>query len=122
MSQVRFLVDESLRLSLVAALRRAEPAMDVWRVGQAGMPAFGSPDPELLTFCDREKRLLVSLDRASMPDHVAAQVAAGRSTWGVLLVTRRCSFRQLLDDLVLIWSATEAEEWRDVIHYLPLLG
>ena len=72
MSQVRFLVDESLRLSLVAALRRAEPAMDVWRVGQAGMPAFGSPDPELLTFCDREKRLLVSLDRALMPDHVAA--------------------------------------------------
>ena len=122
MSQVRLLIDESLRLSSVAALRRAEPAMDVWRVGQTGMPAFGSPDPALLAFCEREKRLLVSLDRATMPDHVAAYLAAGGSTWGVLLVTRRCSFRQLLDDLVLVWSATEAEEWRDSIHYLPLLG
>jgi hypothetical protein len=35
-------------------------------------------------------------------------------------VTRRCSFRQLLDDLVLIWNATEAEEWLDAIHYLPI--
>jgi hypothetical protein len=122
MSQVRFLVDESLRLSLVAALRRAEPALDVWRVGQTGMPVFGSPDPELLAFCEREQRLLVSLDRATMPDHVAAYLAAGGSTWGVLLVTRRCSFRQLIDDLVLIWSATEAGEWRDSIHYLPLSG
>jgi hypothetical protein len=114
------LIDESLRLSLVAALRRAEPAMDVWRVGQAGMPAFGTSDPALLAFCALEKRLLVSLDRASMPDHVADYVAAGGSTAGVLLVTRRCSFRQLLDDLVLVWSATEAEEWRDTIQYLPL--
>lgn len=37
-----------------------------------------------------------------------------------LLVTRRCSLRQLLDDLILIWTATEAEEWRDTIFYLPL--
>jgi hypothetical protein len=35
-------------------------------------------------------------------------------------LTRRCSFRQLLDDLVLIWSVTEAEEWPDAIHYLPM--
>lgn len=123
MSQTRFLIDESLRLSLVAALRRDEPAMDVWRVGQAGMPPFGTPDPALLAFCALEKRLLVSLDRASMPDdHVVDYVAAGGSTMGVLLVTRRCSFRQLLDDLLLVWSATEAEEWRDTIHYLPLSG
>ena len=29
MSQVRNLIDESVRLSVVAALRRAEPAIDV---------------------------------------------------------------------------------------------
>lgn len=120
MSRVRWLIDESVRLSLVAALRRVEPAMDVWRVGQTGMPAFGASDPELLNFCEHEKRILVTLDRASMPEHVAAHLAAGRRTWGVLLVTRRCSFRQLLDDLILIWSVTEAEEWHNSMHYLPL--
>ena len=35
MSQVRFLIDESLRLSVVAALRLVEPAIDVHRVGHS---------------------------------------------------------------------------------------
>ena len=50
----------------------------------------------------------------------ASHQAAGMQTWGVLLVTRPCSFRQLLVDLLLIWSASEAEEWRDSIHFLPI--
>ena len=33
MSQVRYLIDESLRLSTVAAMRRIEPSLDVHRVG-----------------------------------------------------------------------------------------
>jgi Domain of unknown function (DUF5615) len=67
MSQVRYLIDENLPLSLVAALRRAEPGIDVWRLGQTNMPAFGCDDRTLLAFCEQSQRLLVSLDRASMP-------------------------------------------------------
>jgi hypothetical protein len=84
------------------------------------MPSFGSLDPDILSFCEQQQRMLVSLDRASLPVHVAAHQAAGGHTWGVMLVTRRCSLRQLLDDLLLIWIATEGEEWHDSIHYLPL--
>jgi len=120
MSQARYLIDESVRLSVVAGLRRAEPAIDVWRVGQSGMPPFGALDPEILAFCEKERRMLVSLDRASIPVHAAAHHATGRHTSGMLLVTRRCSLRQLIDDLLLIWTASEAEEWPDTIHYLPL--
>ncbi|HZU37929.1 MAG TPA: DUF5615 family PIN-like protein [Gemmataceae bacterium] len=120
MSQVRFLIDESLRLSVVAALHRIEPTLDVHRIGQPGMPAFGSSDADVLGFCEASQRMLVSLDRASMPGEIAKHQAAGRHTWGVLLVTGRCSFRHLLDDLVLVWSASEAEEWQGAIHYLPI--
>lgn len=119
MSQVRYLIDESLRLSTVAAMRRIEPSLDVHRVGQAEMPRFGTPDQDILAFCEKSDRLLVTLDRASMPAHIAEHLAAGGYTAGVLLVTSGCSFRQLLDDLLLIWSCTAAEEWRDAIHYLP---
>lgn len=84
------------------------------------MPPFGAPDPEILAFCELQQRMLVSLDRASMPEHIAAHHANGGHTWGVLLVTRRCTLRQLLDDVLVIWTATEADEWRDSVHYLPL--
>ena len=68
------------------------------------MPPFGTPDPDILAFCEKSDRLLVTLDRASMPAHIAEHLAAGGHTAGVLLVTPGCSFRQLLDDLLLIWS------------------
>lgn len=119
MSQVRFLMDESLRLSTVAAMHRIEPALDVHRLGQVEMPSFGTPDQDILTFCEEVERLLVQLDRASFPAHVANHLAAGGHTAGVLLVTPGCSFRRLLDDLLLIWSCTTADEWRDAILYLP---
>ncbi|MBC8117871.1 MAG: DUF5615 family PIN-like protein [Candidatus Saccharimonas sp.] len=108
-----------MRLSTVAAMRRMEPALDVHRVGQADMPRFGTPDQDILAFCEMSDRLLVTLDRASMPAHVVDHLATGRHMAGVLLVTPGCSFRQLLDDLLLIWSCSTAEEWRDVIHFLP---
>jgi len=120
MSQVCFLVDESVRLSVVAAMHRIEPAIDVHRVGQPAMPAFSCADSDLLLFCETSQRMLVSLDKASMPGEIAKHHAKSRHTWGVLFVTRRCSFRQLLDDLLLIWTTSEAEEWRDAIHYLPI--
>ena len=119
MTQVRYLIDESLRLSTVAALRRIEPAIDVYRVGHSGMPVFGTPDPAILAYCEQSHRVLVTLDRASMPVHMSEHLAIGRHTAGVLLVTAGCTFRQLLDDLVLIWSCTTGEDWSDVIHYLP---
>ena len=93
--------------------------IDVHRVGQADMPAFGSVDSELLGFCEQSQRMLVSLDRKSMPDHVAAHLAAQRHTWGVMLVTRCATLRSLIEDLLVIWSASEAEEWRDGLYYLP---
>ena len=120
MSQIRFLIDESLPRSLVAGLRRRESSIDVWRVGQPNMPAFGASDAELLRFCEKSERTLVSLDRASIPGHVTEHLTAGGHTWGVLLVTRRCTFRGLLDELVLIWSASDSADWRDVLLYLPL--
>ena len=81
MSQVRYLIDENLPLSLVAALRRIEPGIDVWRVGQPNMPKFGCDDQTLLAFREQSQRLLVSLDRASMPMNVDAHIAAGAQTW-----------------------------------------
>lgn len=120
MSVLRFLLDENMPRALAAALRRREPGLDVRRIGQSDTPALGTKDPQLLQFCAQSCRILVSRDRATMPQHIADHLAGDGHTSGVLLATRRCTLANLTDDLILIWSASIAADWRDVLVYLPL--
>lgn len=46
---------------------------------------------------------------------------AGGHVPGILMVSEDFSMVELVDDLLLIWSASEADEWRDRLVYLPLV-
>lgn len=48
MSDVRYLLDENLGFRLRKALRQVAPQITVWCVGDAGAPALGTKDPEIL--------------------------------------------------------------------------
>lgn len=39
---------------------------------------------------------------------------------GLLISPQRLSIGKAVDDLLLVWVASEAEEWIDRIDYLPL--
>jgi hypothetical protein len=120
MSAVRFLIDESLPRALVTGLRRREPTLDVARVGQPRMPPHGTPDEALLQFCEAEGRMFVSCDRATIPAHLQQHLQAGGHTFGVVLVASGCGVGKLIDDLLLVWGASQADEWHDRLFYLPL--
>jgi len=120
MSQVRYLLDENLPAALETGIRRREPALGIDRVGHEGLPPTGANDRELLLYCEHNQRLLVSLDRATMVVHVTEHMMAGHHTFGVFLVRRRASINDIIEDMVLVWSASEADEWRDQLLYLPL--
>jgi hypothetical protein len=117
---VRFLLDENVPLLLKRALLRREPRMDVIRIGDPQAPPFGTPDPDLLVFLEQSKRLLIMLNRASMPAHLRTHYTAGRHLWGVLWVRKNVAIRQLVEELLLIWEASEAEEWIDFMGDIPL--
>jgi hypothetical protein len=44
----------------VTELGRHDGALDVLRVGMAGAPPFSTPDPEILLYCERERRALIT--------------------------------------------------------------
>jgi hypothetical protein len=119
MSRIRFLFDEDANVKLIKALRRHEPGMELFRVGQAPAPPKRTLDPELLRYAEAEKLLFVTADRRTMPEHLAEHYAQGRHTWGVLLLKQGFAPARYIDDIVLIWHATEAEEWQDRVDYLP---
>jgi hypothetical protein len=46
--------------------------------------------------------------------------ASRRSSPGLIIVPQDVDIRVAIDDLLLIWAASEAEEWRDKLAFLPL--
>jgi hypothetical protein len=117
--KVRFLLDENLSPRLKVALLRMNPVIDVVRVGELEAPSLGTLDPEILNYLDLSQRLLVTANRASMPDHLANHWEAGKHIWGVLLIRPRTPLGRLAQDLFLVWESSEAEEWIDTVDWIP---
>jgi hypothetical protein len=54
-----------------------------------------------------------------MPDHFLDFVADQRSP-GMILVPKKMPIRVAIEDLLLIWQVSEAEEWTNQMRRLPL--
>lgn len=118
--KVRFLLDENLSPRLKDALWRYDAAIDVLRVGDAGAPPLGTLDPDILRYVEATRRFLVTDNRRSIPGHLKVHWAAGGHVWGIGWVRPQTTIGRLVEELYLIWSASEAEEWLDRVEWLPL--
>ena len=118
--KVRFLLDENLTPRLKAALLRYNPEIDVLRVGEAGAPPLGTLDPDILTYLEAAQRVLITDNRRSMPGHIADHFAGGRHHWGIFQVRPNAAIGQLVEAICLLAEASEAEEWKNQLRWLPL--
>jgi hypothetical protein len=64
-------------------------------------------------------RLLVTHDLQTIPRHFAAFITT-RQSIGLLLIPQHLPIASAVDDLLLIWSTIEAEEWTNLMWYLPV--
>ena len=120
MSRSQFLIDECVPASLTRGLRRRLPLVSVIQVGEADGPSKGTDDANLLLFAEREQRLLVSADRNILIDYIQQHLASGHTTWGVFLLGKHTSLGVILDELCIVHEATDADEWKNVLQYLPM--
>jgi hypothetical protein len=115
--RVRFQADADFNQDIVRAVRRRALALDFQTAHEAGLA--GLDDDVVLEKAAREGRILVSHDRRTMPLHFATFIAT-RTSAGVILVSQDLPIRQAVEDLLLIWEASEAEEWVNQIDSIPL--
>lgn len=114
---VQFQADANLNQTILLALRRREPAVDFQTATEAELA--GLIDPTVLARAAQDGRILVTHDRKTMPQHFAAFITTATSA-GVLIIPQHLSVAAAVEDLLLIWHATEAEEWINQIRSLPL--
>jgi hypothetical protein len=115
---IRFLADASLRGPIVHGCRRQEPAMDFLSANEADLA--GVPDPDVLAIAAEQDRILVSHDYRTMLQHFADFLQARGSSPGLIVVPQYMPIGKVVEELVLIWGASDAEEWRNRIVTIPL--
>jgi hypothetical protein len=115
--KLKFLADEDLRRAIVLGVRRREPSVSFIEAFELG--SNGKDDLTVLEMAARDGRILVSHDVRTMPVHFRTFIA-GRESPGLILVPQRAQLGRVIDDLVLLWLASDETDWINQICYLPL--
>ena len=78
----------------------------------------GLGDQEVLALAAANHRVLVSHDVSTMPGEFLAFIQNQPSP-GVILISQELSYRGAIEGLLRVWSTTEAEDWTNVLSFLP---
>jgi hypothetical protein len=113
----RFQADEDFNHKVILGLRRRDTAID-FQDALAGR-IIGVPDIEVLSVAAVIGRILVSHDRSTMPAHFA-QFISSQSSPGLIIVDQDLDIGRTIEELLLIWEATDITEWKDKIGYVPI--
>ena len=101
-------------MAFILGVRSRELAIDLLNVKTFGLR--GTKDPALLEIAAQQDRILITHDRRTRIRHVRDRRAAGKPVPGVFIVSDRPSaIGAIIEWLLLVWTASEAEEWRDQI-------
>jgi hypothetical protein len=114
---IRFLADACLHYGIVSGCLRREPAIDFLSANDANLA--GIPDPDVLALAAAEGRILVTSDLKTVPRNFGDLLEAGGSSAGVFLVKQHTPVADAIEALLLVWAASEADEWKNRILEIP---
>lgn len=115
---IRFLADENFNGPVLRGLRRRDPAIDVVRVQDVGLSQ--TPDGLILEWAAAEGRVILTHDAATMEGDAYDRVKLGLRMPGVIEIPNHLTFRQVIDDLLLIAGAAPDNEYEGRVVHLPL--
>lgn len=114
--KIRFQADADLRVPIIKGLKRREPSIDVRTAHEARLAALD--DLSVLGVAASAGRLLVTHDVSTMPE-AFSRFIQDRMSPGVILISQELSYREAIEGLLRVWSNTEAEDWQNVLSFLP---
>lgn len=115
--RIRFQADADLDGRIIRGIKRRSRDIDIRTAASAGFSAL--KDSEVLRLSAEDRRILVSQDRRTMPAHFTQYVASANSS-GVILIREKASIAVAIEELILVWTASEAEEWTNRLAWIPL--
>jgi len=115
---LRLLADENFNGDIVRGLRLRLADFDIVRVQDVGLA--GAEDPDILQWAAENGRILLTHDRATMPDFAYERVAAGDAMPGVFVLNDRFPIGQAIEESLLMDACSEQANWNGLVIHLPL--
>ena len=115
--KVRYQADADLNEDIVSGVLRRIPEIDFQTADELELANL--PDPEVLALAAQDGRILVTHDRRTMPTHFGRFIETHKSP-GLIVVSQKTDLLSVIEELILIWAASEAEEYVNRIITIPL--
>jgi predicted nuclease of predicted toxin-antitoxin system len=115
---LRLLADENFNADVVRGLLRRKVKVDVIHVHDAGLS--GSEDPYVLDWAAEHDRIVLTHDRATMPDYALDRLARGLKMTGIFIFHDRLPVGQVISELILVIECSDMSDWNQHIVYMPL--
>jgi hypothetical protein len=112
------LIDQDFDHDILRALERRIPGLDYVTTAEMGLSK--TPDPELLEWAMNKRRVILTHDQSTMPDHIAERMSNGHDIFGVIIVPRSLPIRLAIEELELIVGGSGQQEYFNRYLYLPL--
>ena len=116
----RFLIDENISPQYRTQLLNHEPSLTVLVIGDEDAPPKSTPDPEILEWCEQHQFSLITNNRESMPQHLSDHLSAGHHVPGIFTINLEVPMGKIIEELLLIAGASDADKYIDQITYIPL--
>lgn len=115
---LRLLADENFNGDIVRALLLRQPDLDIVRVQDVSLAGVG--DPDILAWAAANDRIILTHDRATLPDYAYERLAVGEKLPGVFILNDRYPVGDATREILLMIACSEQPEWRDRVVRLPL--
>ncbi len=115
---LRFAADESFNNDILDGLLAREPSIDIVRIQDTEL--YSEDDAQVLEWTALENRLLLTHDANTMTHYAYERVRTGKPMPGVIEVSDELALGSVIQDLLLLASASHEREWEGQVIYLPL--
>ena len=114
----RLLADENFNNDIVRGLLLRQSELDLVRAHDVAL--IQVDDPDVLAWAADQHRIVLTHDRATMPDYAYQRVASDESMPGVFVLHDKFPVGQAIQEITLVIECSEPEEWSGRVVYLPL--
>lgn len=115
---LRLVADENFNGDIVRGLLLQRPDLDIVRIPDVGLA--GADDGEVLSWAAENDRIIITHDRATLPDYAFARLAAGKSMSGAFILNNRIPVGDAIREILLVDDCSEQSEWCGRVAHLPL--